>query len=142
MIISTMIFPGIWFEGSLQSVSGYVSWAEEGAKCNSEHVRQNQIFTFQLYGDLVAISSCGRGYLSAPLDGRVGWVDGEPGPAQLFTVLKAEEQAGSRMAFKSVESRYLCAEGDWSLSCLEESLVKEGQLFEMCISAKTLDSLV
>ena len=72
----------------------------------------------------------------------VGWVEGAPGASQLFTVLKAEEQAGSRIALKSGEGRYLCAEGDWSLSCMEETLVKEGQLFEISISAKTLDSLV
>ena len=90
----------------------------------------------------MAISSQRGSYLSAPAEGTVCWFDGEPGSSQLFTVLKAEEQSGSRMAFKSGDGRYLCVELDWTLSCWEDNLLKEEQLFEICISGKTLGDLI
>ena len=90
----------------------------------------------------MAIASYRGRYLSAPSDGTVCWCEGEPGSSQLFTVLKAEEQSGSRLAFKSGDGRYLCVEMKQTLSCAEESLVREEQLLEICISGNTLGGLV
>ena len=123
-------------------MSGYVSQSDEEVQCNSEFVGGNEILTFEFYGQQVAIASYRGRYLSAPADGTVCWCEGEPGSSQLFTVLKAEEQSGSRLAFKSGDGRYLCVEMEQTLSCAEESLVREEQLFEICISGNTLGGLV
>ena len=100
--------------------------------------------TFKFHGQKIAIQNCIGNHLSIAEDGIVCWAGEDVGESELFSVLKAgEEESSSRFAFKSASGgKLLCVKNDQHLCCLEEELTAEDQMFDICVSGKTLLDLL
>ena len=123
-------------------MSGFVIDTLEGVSCDADNPGDQALIVFEFHEEQVALRGQSGRYLSTAAGDVIWSKEDSLGLNQRFHVLKAQEQAGSRIAFKSGEGTFLSVESNGRLSAKEESLIREEQLFEICITTQSLRKIL